>query len=120
MVHDVGNDMHKPRKGSKVHLAVDTLGQLLAAAVTPANEPKRAQVAELTAKVQEVTGAAVAIALVDKGHTATETAAETATCKPPAFKPATCKPPAFKPATCNPAARKPPPATPLPGDGLAP
>jgi transposase len=38
-----GYDGHKRRKGSKVHLAVDTLGQLLAAIVTPANEQERAQ-----------------------------------------------------------------------------
>ena len=33
-----GYDGHRRRKGSNVHLAVDTLGQLLAAIVTPANE----------------------------------------------------------------------------------
>jgi len=32
-----GYDGHKKKKGAKVHLAVDTLGQLLAALVTPAN-----------------------------------------------------------------------------------
>jgi len=32
-----GFDGHKKRKGSKVHLAVDTLGHLLALRVTPAN-----------------------------------------------------------------------------------
>lgn len=37
-----GCDGHKRRKGSKVHLAVDTLGQLLAVLVTPANEHDRA------------------------------------------------------------------------------
>ena len=51
-----GYDGHKRRKGSKVHLAVDTLGQLLAVMVTPANEQERAQVAELAAKVQAATG----------------------------------------------------------------
>jgi transposase len=39
-----GDDGHKRRKGSKVHLAVDTLGQLLALVVTPANEQERDQV----------------------------------------------------------------------------
>ena len=38
---------HKRREGSKVHMAVDTLGHLLAAIVTPANEQERAQVGEL-------------------------------------------------------------------------
>ena len=37
-----GYDGHKRRKGSKVHMAVDTLGQLLAVLVTPANEQERA------------------------------------------------------------------------------
>ena len=39
-----GYDGHKRRKGSKVYLAVDTMSQLLAAVVTPANEQERAQV----------------------------------------------------------------------------
>src|SRR5260221_8384300 len=38
-----GYDGHKKRRGSKVHMAVDTLGNLLAITVTPANEQKRAQ-----------------------------------------------------------------------------
>jgi transposase len=36
-----GYDGHKKRKGSKVHMAVDTLGPLLAAHVTAANEQER-------------------------------------------------------------------------------
>ena len=51
-----GYDGAKRRKGSKVHLAVDTLGHLLALLVTPANEQDRAQVAELAEAVQEATG----------------------------------------------------------------
>src|SRR5262249_5848343 len=42
-----GYDGAKRRKGSKVHIAVDTLGQLLALHVTAANEQDRAQVAQL-------------------------------------------------------------------------
>ena len=42
-----GDDGYKRKKGSKVHVAVDTLGHLLALVVTPANEPERAQVAAL-------------------------------------------------------------------------
>ena len=38
-----GYDGAKKRKGSKVHIAVDTLGHLLALKVTPANEQDRAQ-----------------------------------------------------------------------------
>lgn len=38
-----GYDGCKRRRGSKVHMAVDTLGHLLAVYVTPANEQERAQ-----------------------------------------------------------------------------
>src|SRR5204863_8521215 len=69
-----GYDGAKRKKGSKVHIAVDTLGHLLALTVTAANEQDRAQVAELTAKVQEVTGESVEVAFVDQGYTG-ETAA---------------------------------------------
>src|SRR6187549_249964 len=64
-----GYDGHKRRKGSKVHIAVDTLGQLLALLVTPANQQERAQVAELAEQVQAVTGATVEVAFVDQGYT---------------------------------------------------
>src|SRR6516162_3143054 len=72
-----GYDGHKRRKGSKVHVAVDTLGNLLALLVTPANEQERAQVVELAAQVQEVTGGTVEIAFVDQGYNG-PTAAEDA------------------------------------------
>ena len=42
-----GYDGHTRKKGSKVHMAVDTLGQLLALVVTPADEGDRARVGEL-------------------------------------------------------------------------
>ncbi len=64
-----GWDGAKRKKGAKVHLAVDTLGQLLAIHVTPANAQDRDQVAELAAAVQEVTGQTVAVAFVDQGYT---------------------------------------------------
>src|SRR5438874_5923413 len=51
-----GYDGAKRKKGSKVHLAVDTLGHLLALHVTAASEQDRAQVEQLAEKVQEVTG----------------------------------------------------------------
>jgi transposase len=69
-----GYDGHKRRKGSKVHMAVDTLGQLLALLVTPANEQERAQVAELAEHVQEATGEAVEVAFVDQGYTSEQPA----------------------------------------------
>ena len=64
-----GYDGHKKRKGSKVHMAVDTLGHLLAMHSTPASEQERAQVAELAKAVQEETGESVQIAFVDQGYT---------------------------------------------------
>src|SRR3954454_10491959 len=64
-----GYDGAKKKQGSKVHIAVDTLGHLLALKVTAANEQERAQVAELTARVQEVTGRTVEVAFVDQGYT---------------------------------------------------
>jgi transposase len=67
--HRAGYDGAKRRKGSKVHLAVDTLGHLLALQVTPANEQDRAQVGKLAAAVQEVTGHTVELAFVDAGST---------------------------------------------------
>jgi transposase len=69
-----GYDGAKRRKGSKVHLAVDTLGHLLALVVTAANEQERAQVGELAAAVQEATGQSVALAFVDQGYTGDEPA----------------------------------------------
>ena len=71
-----GYDGHNRRKGSKIHAAVDTLGQLLALQVTPANEQDRAQVARLAAAVQEATGEHVEVAFVDQGYTGAEPAAE--------------------------------------------
>jgi len=64
-----GYDGHKHKKGSKIHMAVDTLGYLLTLHVTPANEQERAQVQKLAEQVQEITGNSVAIAYVDQGYT---------------------------------------------------
>jgi transposase len=64
-----GYSGHKRRTGSKVHAAVDTLGHLLALAVTPANEDERTQVAALAQPVQQVTGEHVTLAFVDQGYT---------------------------------------------------
>src|ERR687889_709743 len=64
-----GWDGHKRTRGSKLHLAVDTLGHLLALRVTPANENDRAAVAELAEAVQDATGESVEIAYVDQGYT---------------------------------------------------
>ena len=64
-----GYDGYKRKKGSKIHLAVDTLGLVLAAHVTPANEQERAQVKKLAEEVQEVTQHSVEVAFVDEGYT---------------------------------------------------
>src|ERR671933_1607527 len=64
-----GYDGHKKRKGSKTHLAVDTLGHLLALVVTPAKAQDRAQVAALAQQVQAATGDTVEVAFVDQGYT---------------------------------------------------
>ena len=74
-----GYDGYKKRKGSKVHIAVDTLGHLLALKVTPANEQDRAQVGALSAAVQEATGENVETAFVDQGYTGEKPAEEAAT-----------------------------------------
>ena len=68
----------KRRRGTKVHLAVDTLGQLLALRVTPANEDDRAQVSEVVQAVQELTGDKVEVAYVDQGYTGEAAAAAAA------------------------------------------
>ena len=64
-----GYDGYKRKKGSKVHVAVDTLGHLLALVVTPANEQERAQVAALAEAVQDATQQSVKLAYVDQGYT---------------------------------------------------
>ena len=73
-----GFDGHKKRKGSKVHAAVDTLGHLLALAVTPANEQDRAQVGQLAQAVQAVVEEPVQVAFVDQGYTGEDPAAAAA------------------------------------------
>jgi transposase len=64
-----GYDGYKRRKGSKVHMAVDTLGHLLALHVTPADQQDRDRVAALSEAVQQVTGEKVELAYVDQGYT---------------------------------------------------
>jgi transposase len=64
-----GYDGARKRDGSEGQIAVDTLGHLLAVKVTAANGQERAQVAELTPRLREVTGGTVAVAFVDRGYT---------------------------------------------------
>jgi transposase len=73
--HRAGYDGAKRKKGSKVHIAVDTLGHLLALHVTAADEQDRAQVGKLAQAVQEETGKSVELAYVDQGYTGEQPAA---------------------------------------------
>ena len=75
--HRAGYDGAKRKKGSKVHLAVDTLGHLLSLHVTAADEQDREQVGKLARDVQKQTGKSVELAYVDQGYTG-EKAAEAA------------------------------------------
>ena len=72
-----GYDGAKRKRGSKLHMAVDTLGHLLALHVTPASADDRAEVGRLAETVQEATGQSVELAYVDQGYTG-ERAAEAA------------------------------------------
>ncbi len=71
-------DGAKRKKGSKTHIAVDTLGNLLAVLVTPANEQDRATVGALAEQVQEATGEKVELAFVDQGYTGENAARQAA------------------------------------------
>src|SRR5829696_4516685 len=64
-----GYDGAKRKKGSKVHMAVDTLGHLLSLHVTAADEQDRDQVGKLARDVQKQTGRSVELAYVDQGYT---------------------------------------------------
>lgn len=72
-----GYDGAKRRKGSKVHLAVDTVGHYLALLVTPADAQDREQVSALCEQLQAATGESVEVAFVDQGYTG-QAAAEAA------------------------------------------
>jgi transposase len=76
--HRAGYDGHKKRNGSKIHAAVDTLGEVLVVQVTPANASDRDQVAALAADVQAVTGQTVELGFVDQGYTGEKPAAAAA------------------------------------------
>jgi transposase len=64
-----GYDGAKRKNGSKVHMAVDTLGHLLSLHVTPADEQDRRQAGKLAKDVQKQTGKSVQLAFVDQGYT---------------------------------------------------
>ena len=64
-----GYDGAKRKRGSKLHMAVDTLGHLLALHVTPASADDRAEVGRLAQAVQAATGDSVELVYVDQGYT---------------------------------------------------
>jgi transposase len=70
--HRAGYDGYKRKKGSKLHMVVDTLGLLLTLKVTAANEQERAQVEDLAAEVQALTSGEVEICFADQGYTGEE------------------------------------------------
>ena len=75
---DAAFDRAKKRRGRKLHLAVDTLGHLLALYVTAADAQDRAQVAELAEQVQGITGGTVEIAFADQGYSGQQAADDAA------------------------------------------
>ena len=70
-----GSDGAKRKRGSKLHMAVDTLGHLLALHVTPANHDDRAEVGRLAEAIQMATDQSVQLAYVDQGYTGERPAA---------------------------------------------
>jgi transposase len=71
-----GYDGAKRKKGTKIHVAVDTLGHLLALHVTPADEQDRTQVKQIAQQVQRATGDSVELIYVDQGYTGEQPAAD--------------------------------------------
>jgi transposase len=71
-----GYDGYKRRRGSKVHMAVDTLGNLLAVTITPANEQERSQVKAVCEQVQQATGHNVKLMWADQGYTGEQASAD--------------------------------------------
>ena len=63
-----GYEGAKRTKGSKLHMAVDTLGHLLALHVTPADADDRTQVGRLAKAVQAATDESVEVAFFDQGY----------------------------------------------------
>lgn len=64
-----GYDGAKRKRGSKLHMAVDTLGHLLALHVTAANVDDRSQVERLATAVQDATSENVTLVYADQGYT---------------------------------------------------
>jgi transposase len=70
-----GYDGAKRKRGSKVHLAVDTPGHVVALHGTPADADDRGEVGRLTQAVQAETEGSVELGFVDQGYTGHKAAA---------------------------------------------
>ena len=70
-----GYDGAKRKRGSKLHVAVDTLGHVLALHVTPANTDDRAEVSRLVDTAQEATQGNLEVAFADQGYNGEKAAA---------------------------------------------
>lgn len=68
-------DGAKRKKGSKLHLAVDTMGHVLALHVTPANADDRAEVGRLLHAAQQATQGNLEVAFADEGYNGEKAAA---------------------------------------------
>lgn len=79
--HRAGYDGAKRRKGSKIHAAVDTMGNVIALTVTPADEQDREQVYDLCHAVQEVTGNSIDVVIADAGYTGEQAQIDAALCE---------------------------------------
>lgn len=64
-----GYDGGKRRKGSKIHAAVDTMGNVITLLVTSGNEQDREQVYDLCREVQQLTGDHIDVVIADQGYT---------------------------------------------------
>jgi transposase len=73
-----GYDGAKRKKGSKLHLAVDTLGHLLALHVTAADADDRAEVGRMAKAIQAATDETVELVFVDQGYQGEKPAAAAA------------------------------------------
>lgn len=69
-----GYDGAKRKKGSKLHMAVDTLGHLLALHVTPANRDDRAETGPLAEALQQAIDGSVELVWADQGYTGSKPA----------------------------------------------
>ena len=74
--HRAGYDGAKRKKGSKIHVAVDTLGHLLSLHVTAADQQDRSRIKKVTGDVKTLTGRSVTLAYVDQGYTGEHPAAD--------------------------------------------